>query len=619
MRSPCPPRGRVEPLRGCASAGARRRRGRQRRRPARRAGGASSRSSRPRCARRCRSWPARTSSATSALHAGDEVALLIPVAGGRPEEWSDRGHRSRPADGAARPSSSTRSPTALLGPDVPMLGPVADGGHIVVEHARPGCWGPMITPSIRGGHEVCPPVAVEGAERRRRDRDPHQATSRSPRSPPRPATTRRWRAASTATRTARRCARAAGPSGRRRASRASARRRSAARTAAPTRRRSRSPTATRSRSTRRTRSASPSAGEAAEAFAHDAARVAALPDNSIQNPILLFAPHDIVGARHAAAPVPGPARHVAVDDDPRLPQRRRLRLVPGRRAAPLRARRAAELQRAQDRRPHGHRRRPRRRDPRLPGQGRRRRRLPRRHARAAGRRRDRRPHRATSSGTVTLEVEVDQGPRHRRPGAVPGRRGPAVPGPAADRRRARPRARGARRAATASSELEESLPISVVGTGPDLNSATDNGLARAAELLGMTVPGGHEPGDDHRRDRDRPPPGRRAGHVPRARRPARGARPAGLRTRVLLRISSRTMSRRIALAAVAALLDVARCRSGARDAGRDRAAPGQLGLRADCRTSQPAPGRPAGLVPVVHVQACGLRSARDEPRRRSPA
>jgi len=38
------------------------------------------------------------------------------------------------------------------------------------------------------------------------------------------------------------------------------------------------------------------------------------------------------------------------------------------------------------------------------------------------------------------------------------------------------------------SELEESWPISVIGTGPDLNSATDNGLRRAAELLGMSVP-----------------------------------------------------------------------------------------------------------------------------------
>jgi formamidase len=36
--------------------------------------------------------------------------------------------------------------------------------------------------------------------------------------------------------------------------------------------------------------------------------------------------------------------------------------------------------------------------------------------------------------------------------------------------------------------LEEALPISVIGTGPDPNSATDNGLARAAELLDMSVP-----------------------------------------------------------------------------------------------------------------------------------
>ena len=37
-------------------------------------------------------------------------------------------------------------------------------------------------------------------------------------------------------------------------------------------------------------------------------------------------------------------------------------------------------------------------------------------------------------------------------------------------------------------ELEESAPISVIGTGSDLNIATENGLARAASLLEMTVP-----------------------------------------------------------------------------------------------------------------------------------
>jgi len=43
-----------------------------------------------------------------------------------------------------------------------VLGPVADGGRIVFI-TTPGCWGPMITPTIRGGHEVNLPVAVEKA------------------------------------------------------------------------------------------------------------------------------------------------------------------------------------------------------------------------------------------------------------------------------------------------------------------------------------------------------------------------------------------------------------------------------------------------------------------------
>jgi acetamidase/formamidase len=51
----------------------------------------------------------------------------------------------------------------VLDPAAPMLGPVADGGTIVANTA-PGCWGPMITPEIRGGHEVTRPVAVAGAE-----------------------------------------------------------------------------------------------------------------------------------------------------------------------------------------------------------------------------------------------------------------------------------------------------------------------------------------------------------------------------------------------------------------------------------------------------------------------
>lgn len=51
----------------------------------------------------------------------------------------------------------------ILDPDIPMAGPVKDGGYIVANTA-PGCWGPMLTPAIRGGHEVTKPVLVEGAE-----------------------------------------------------------------------------------------------------------------------------------------------------------------------------------------------------------------------------------------------------------------------------------------------------------------------------------------------------------------------------------------------------------------------------------------------------------------------
>ncbi len=50
----------------------------------------------------------------------------------------------------------------ILNPAQPMLGPLVPGGTIMGNTA-PGCWGPMITPKIRGGHEVTRPVFVEGA------------------------------------------------------------------------------------------------------------------------------------------------------------------------------------------------------------------------------------------------------------------------------------------------------------------------------------------------------------------------------------------------------------------------------------------------------------------------
>jgi acetamidase/formamidase len=51
----------------------------------------------------------------------------------------------------------------IIGPSQAMLGPLADGGRLIAG-TPPGCWGPMITPAFQGGHEVTQPVAVEGAE-----------------------------------------------------------------------------------------------------------------------------------------------------------------------------------------------------------------------------------------------------------------------------------------------------------------------------------------------------------------------------------------------------------------------------------------------------------------------
>lgn len=70
-------------------------------------------------------------------------------------------------DGSIAPSRRsvvvTEFTNSVLDPAAPMLGPVENGGTIIANTA-PGCWGPMITPRLRGGHEVTTPVRVEGAE-----------------------------------------------------------------------------------------------------------------------------------------------------------------------------------------------------------------------------------------------------------------------------------------------------------------------------------------------------------------------------------------------------------------------------------------------------------------------
>src|SRR5699024_12836307 len=51
----------------------------------------------------------------------------------------------------------------ILDPSKEMEYVVKDGGFIAANTA-PGCWAPMITPKLKGGHEVTRPVIVEGAE-----------------------------------------------------------------------------------------------------------------------------------------------------------------------------------------------------------------------------------------------------------------------------------------------------------------------------------------------------------------------------------------------------------------------------------------------------------------------
>jgi acetamidase/formamidase len=96
-------------------------------------------------------------------------------------------------------------------------------------------------------------------------------------------------------------------------------------------------------------------------------------------------------------------------------------------------------------------------------------------------------HTCDVSGTVTLQVEVIKGGLGiDGPVLLPLAEDlPFLARPLSEQERLRARALAAR---WGLAEIEESAPISVIGTGPDLNSATDNGLERAAALLDMPVP-----------------------------------------------------------------------------------------------------------------------------------
>lgn len=369
----------------------------------------------------------------------------------------------------------------ILSPTGPMLGPVRDGGHIVANTA-PGCWGPMITPAIRGGHEVTQPVAVEGAEVgdaiaiRIKDivvtsiatasgndqvmagrflGDPYVA-GRCPECGTLYPETRIEGIGPTAVRCVN-CGADATPF-----------------------------TFTNGYTIAFDENRQVGVTlhqQAAESIAREAERYAALPENSIQNPILTFAPHDLVGVVARMRPFLGqlgttpaidmPDSHNAGDFGSFLvgaPHEYGITVdqLAHRTDGHLDvdAVRAGAILICPVKAPGGgvymgdmHA---------LQGDG-----------EIAG-------HTCDVSGVVTLQVHVIKGLNIDGPILLPVAEDLpflAKPLTAEERARAEALAR-----AWGVPALEESAPISVIGTGPDLNSATDNGLQRAADLLEMTVP-----------------------------------------------------------------------------------------------------------------------------------
>ena len=370
----------------------------------------------------------------------------------------------------------------LLGPEVRMLGPVADGGHIVW-NSTPGCWGPMITPSIRGGHEVSTPVAVDGAEVgdaiaiRIKD---IEVTSLATASGNDVWVDGAYNGDPYCARVCPGCGAEYPQTRLEGIGQDAVRCVNCGADATPFKFTNGYTIAFDEQ--RRVGVTLPQ--RAAEDIARDAAHYAALPENSVQHPILAFAPHDIVAMATRLRPFMGqlgttpsiamPDSHNAGDFGPFLVG-----------APHAFAITADELDRH---RTDGHM------DidavragailicpVKVPGggiymgdmhalQG---------DGEIAG-------HTCDVSGTVTVEVEVVKGLDIDGPLLLPVPEDLpflARPLDADERRRAEDLARH-----HGLDGLEETAPISVVGSGPDLNSATANGLARAAALLDMSVP-----------------------------------------------------------------------------------------------------------------------------------
>ena len=369
----------------------------------------------------------------------------------------------------------------IIGPSTEMLGPVRDGGHIVANTA-PGCWGPMITPAIRGGHEVTLPVEVEGAEvgdavaihirdisvtslatasgndrmiEGRFNGDPYCAKVCESCGQQDEATVVEGIGPDSV-----RCANCGAPA---------------------------APFAFTNGYTiafdDEWRVGVTVGKGRAEEIAGDADANAALPEHSIQNPILLFAPHDLVGVATRLRPFMGqigttpavdlPDSHNAGDfgafllgaphshavDPDQLESRTDGHMdIDAARAgavviAPVKISGGGIYMGDM----HA-----------MQGDG-----------EIAG-------HTCDVSGTVTLQVEVLKGLTIDGPIILPVAEDlPFLARPLTGAERTRAEEIARRNGVAA---LEDSLPISVVGTGPDLNSAVTNGLERAAALLDATVP-----------------------------------------------------------------------------------------------------------------------------------
>jgi len=375
-----------------------------------------------------------------------------------------------------------RFTNGLLGPEVEFLGPVADGGQIVASTA-PGCWGPMITPAIRGGHEVTLPVAVQGARVgdalavRIRDISVASIATASGNDQPMegrfrgdpycaaicPGCGAEWPETHLQGigPTAVRCSRCGAD--------ATPFTFTHGYTAAFDERRELAVTLPQ---------------HAAEALARQAADAAALPNASAQNPILAFAPHDLVALATRLRPFLGqlgtspsttiPDSHNAGDfgafligaPHPYALSAEELARHKTDGHMDIDAVRAGAIVVCPVKVDgaglylgdmHA-----------LQGDG-----------EIAG-------HTCDVAGTVTLQVEVLPGLELDGPVIFPLAEDlPFLARPLSASEHERALAL-ARRHGLA--ELEESLPISVVGTGEDLTAATDNGLQRAAALLGLSVP-----------------------------------------------------------------------------------------------------------------------------------